>query len=64
MCKLSHRLKLCTCDVPDISELEHYWVLHRFNPQKHGTVRGRVARPDTLDVRVDVYNRMLLLQHL
>ena len=63
MCKLSHQLKMCICDVPDVSELEHYWVLHRFNPKKDMVI-GRVARPDTLDVRVDAYNRSLLLQRL
>jgi len=31
MCKLSHQLKLCTCGVSDVSELEHYWVLHENN---------------------------------
>ena len=64
MCKLSHQLKLCTCSVPEVSKLKHYWVLHRFDPQKHELVHGIVFPAHTLDARVDAYNRALLLQRL
>ncbi len=64
MCKLSNQLKLCTCDVGSVDRLEHYWVLHRFDPRKDDSVIGRLFMPHTLDGRVEAYNRSLLLQRL
>lgn len=64
MCKLDERLKLCTCDVPSVSALEHYWVLYRFDEEKNHMVIGRVRLPDKLDAEVEAYNRRLLLARL
>jgi hypothetical protein len=64
VCKLSSQLKLCTCDVGSVDRLEHYWVLHRFDPRKDDSVIGKLFMPHTLDGRVEAYNRSLLLQRL
>jgi hypothetical protein len=64
MCKVSSKLKLCTCAVPDVSRLRFYWVLHRFDPRKDVRRVGRVARPDVLDARDEAHNRTLLLARL
>jgi hypothetical protein len=64
MCKLSSQLKLCSCEASDVSKLESFWVLHRFDPRKNDMVIRRVMRADTLDPQLDTYNRSLLLQRL
>lgn len=64
MCKLRETLKLCTCDVPSVSALEHYWVLYRFDKAKDDMVIGRVMLPDRLAAEVEEYNRRLLLARL
>lgn len=64
MCRVSPRLKLCTCDGRKVSRLAHYWVLYRFDPNKNVRVIGRVATPDALDPRAEAYNRATLLKRL
>jgi len=31
MCKVSGKLKLCTCKTQNVESLKHYWVLHKFH---------------------------------
>lgn len=65
MCELSKKLKLCTCDAgSSVAALDHFWVLHRFDPAKNTMVIGRVRMPDRLDAEVEAYNRALLLARL
>jgi hypothetical protein len=64
MCKLRETLKLCTCDVPTVSALEHHWVLYRFDKEKNNMVIGRVMLPDRLHAKIDAHNRRLLLARL
>jgi hypothetical protein len=64
MCKLSEKLKLCTCNARSVAALKHYWVLFRFDATKNRMVRGRVSLPDRLDAKVEAYNRRLLLARL
>lgn len=65
MCEVSEKLKLCTCAAgASAANLDHCWVLHRFDPAKHTMVIGRVRMPDRLDAEVEAYNRALLLARL
>lgn len=64
MCKVSPRLKLCTCDARDVTRLANYWVLHRFNASKQNRIIGRVAMPDAIDARAEAYNRATLRRRL
>lgn len=50
MCKLTNNIKFCTCidDNKNIEELNHYWVLHRFNKDKNELVMGLPMFPDHL----------------
>ncbi len=43
MCVISDKIKFCTCVDPktDIYELNHYWVLNRYNKQKNLIVMGQ-----------------------
>jgi hypothetical protein len=64
VCELSRKLKLCTCDVGSVAELDHYWVFHRFVEGKNEMVIGRVAMPPKLDAKVEAHNRSVLLARL
>lgn len=64
MCRISSTLKLCTCDVGDVSQLQNYWILHRFHSGKDYFVIGRTMVPDVLDPQDEAFNRALLLARL
>ncbi len=63
MCKLSDKLKLCTCDA-SVADLVSYWVFYRFIEGKNHMVIGRVMIRDPLDPEVEAHNRSLLLARL
>jgi hypothetical protein len=64
MCRLSAKLKLCTCEVASVAELAGFWVLHRFKPGKQELIIGELVMPDELDARVETYNLSMLKQRL
>lgn len=64
MCKLDHRLKLCTCRARSTAALTHSWVFHRFDAKKSRVVIGRVALPPRLAEEIEQHNRALLLSRL
>ncbi len=46
MCIKSERIKFCTCPDNKINkELEDYWVLNRFNPDKNECIIGSAILP-------------------
>ena len=47
MCLISDKIKFCTCVATDIDiyELNHYWVLHRYNKDKNEDVMGSPVLP-------------------
>ena len=49
MCVVSAKVKFCTCASNSIQELMHYWILHRFNKDKHVTIVGEIILPVTHD---------------
>jgi hypothetical protein len=63
MCKVSDKLKLCSCKT-DINSLEHYWVLHRFEKDKETIVMGEAMPPAIIDPEIDRYNNKELLRML
>ena len=48
MCKVSDKIKFCTCvdENTNIDELNHYWVLHRYNKDKNEFLMGLPIFPD------------------
>src|ERR1700754_961408 len=64
MCKLSGKLKLCTCNATTVSRLQNYWVLHRFNAEKDVRVIGTMLLQDKLESQTEVHKRALLLERL
>lgn len=64
MCKLGDALKLCTCDVTSVDDLDHFWVFHRFDPSKNATVIGRTLVSYALAPEIEAHNRALLIARL
>ncbi len=63
MCRVSDKLKLCTC-ASSISKLKHYWVLHRFSEAKDVVVIGEAMLPASISFEDDKFNRDTLLRLL
>ena len=34
MCTISDKIILCTCDIKNVENLKHYWILYRLDPEK------------------------------
>lgn len=66
MCKLSHKIKLCTCvdENMNIKDLNHYWVLHRVNSNTEKSMNeiilGMPIFPDHLHPMFDINDKVLL----
>lgn len=47
MCVVSDKIKFCTCvaDDVEVDELNHYWILHRYNKDKNEMVMGLAMPP-------------------
>jgi hypothetical protein len=45
MCKVSNKLKLCTC-TGDFDKLKHYWIFHSYVKGKNEIVLGQPLLPD------------------
>ena len=65
MCKVTYKIKFCTCldDNIDIEEKNHYWVLHRYNKDKNMDVMGETIFPDNLHPMF-IINKALLIDTL
>ena len=62
MCKLSNKIKFCTCvdENTNIEDLNHYWILHRYNKDKSEFVMGMPIFPDHLHPMFDINDKALL----
>ncbi|MFG6685218.1 hypothetical protein ACGK9U_01445 [Mariniflexile sp. HNIBRBA6329] len=62
MCKVSDKIKFCTCvdEKVDIEELNHYWVLHRYNKNKDLIVVGMPTLPQMFNPMFDINEELLL----
>ena len=63
MCRVSDKLKLCTC-ATRIAKLKHYWVLHRFSKTKDLMVIGETILPADISAEDDQFNRDTLVRLL
>ncbi len=65
MCEVSDKIKFCTCidDTIDIEELNHYWVLHRYNKDKNDIVMGMPVLPNDLHPLFEI-NEEIVVQTL
>jgi hypothetical protein len=63
MCKVSDKLKLCTCK-GDAESLKHYWILHRFIEGRSMHVLGSAVMPAQIDPAIDKLNEQLLFRLL
>lgn len=34
MCTISEKIILCTCEIKNVDNLKHYWILFRFDPEQ------------------------------
>lgn len=55
MCKVSDKLKLCSCKAEDVQRLKHYWVLMRpFKTQDY--IIGSILPPADINEKLEKYN--------
>jgi hypothetical protein len=55
MCKISNKLKLCSCKTRNAQQLKHYWVLNR--PEDKGVYTlGDIIPPADIGEQVEKYN--------
>jgi len=55
MCKVSDKLKLCTCKTTNVEDLKHYWILYKY--ADIGVYRmGDYIMPEPIAEKEDRYN--------
>ncbi|MFM2394666.1 MAG: hypothetical protein RLZZ546_2648 [Bacteroidota bacterium] len=59
MCQISNKIKFCTCEIKDTDKLDHYWELHRFNPDKDLGLLGETMLPH-LDNDFEINSQTLI----
>ena len=63
MCKVSNKLKLCSCKTAKVEELRHYWVLNR--PDDKGLyAEGSLMPPADIGEEVEKFNIQRIRKHL
>jgi hypothetical protein len=64
MCKITSKIKFCTCKASATEKLQHYWCLYRFNKDKDDMIVGDVILPNEwLDINYEV-NKVVLEKRL
>jgi len=63
MCKISNKLKLCTCSTPK-EKLKHYWALHSYSKDKDEMTVGEPYFPDDFTLIDHKYNKEVLTRLL
>ena len=63
MCKISDKLKLCTCNTNNIEDLKNYWILKRLNGQNNCLVREAFL-PANNGKQLDLINEKTILKML
>jgi hypothetical protein len=61
MCKISDKLKFCSCDIDDIYDLEHYWIFYRYEKDKIMRIVGSMLPPMNILITTERYNNKSLL---
>jgi hypothetical protein len=62
MCKISDKLKLCSCKTKDLSKLKYYWVLNRPSEQSM-FILGEIIMPAMIGEDLEQFN-IVTLQNL
>ena len=63
MCKVSDKIKLCSCKAQHVERLKHYWVLNR--PEKKDEfILGSIIPPANIGERVEKFNINTLRRQL
>ena len=57
MCKVSDKLKLCTCKIKNVYQLKHYWILYKYQKSNEHLV-GESVLPQQFKIGIenDEYN--------
>ena len=63
MCKVSDKLKLCTCKTKNVGQLKHYWILKRPTKKTHFVV-GEMILPADIGEAADKLNQKTILKQL
>ena len=63
MCKISDKLKLCTCKTDNVEQLKHYWILKRHNGQNN-CIYGEAILPANIGEQSDRINEKTILKML
>ncbi len=61
MCKISDKLKFCSCDIDDIYDLEHYWIFYRYEKDQLLRIMGSMLPPMNILITTARYNNKSLL---
>ena len=65
MCTISDKVILCTCNIKNIDNLKHYWILFRFDPEQGERLVGeplglyeflRTENPNNIALLLDKLN--------
>lgn len=63
MCKITSKIKFCTCKASSTEKLQHYWCLYRFNKEKDDVVMGMLLPEEPLTIDFEV-NKVVLEKRL
>jgi hypothetical protein len=63
MCKITSKIKFCTCKASATEKLQHYWCLYRFNKEKDDVVMGLLLPDEPLTIDFEV-NKVVLEKRL
>lgn len=64
MCKVSDKIKFCTCSPDEIHGAKHTWSFHRYVGETGIQKLGIMIPPLRLDNETDMYNREALLKRV
>lgn len=63
MCKVSDKLKLCTCKT-DVNALKHYWIFYSYAKGKNNYIVGEPMLPAFISPEDDRFNQQALINLL
>jgi len=64
MCRVSNKIKFCTCKDGSLDRLKHYWIFHKYDKEWQVDVLGSMVEPFKLDAETNLYNEETLLKRV
>jgi hypothetical protein len=64
MCKISDKIKFCTCKAKSSDSLKNYWVFHRYDKGRFDGIVGTCNLPVLMDEDIVNYNEETLLKRV